>query len=45
MTFFEIVNKMLEASRNGDVILKRFYQDLMTETEPTYADTLDLINY
>lgn len=45
MTFFELINAMLKASREGDVVTKYMILNELDEVEPDYADTLDLIDY
>ncbi len=44
-SFLDIVNAMLEAGRNGDVITKIILQQELAEREIDFADTLDLIDY
>jgi hypothetical protein len=44
MAYFDLINALLEASRNKDVVYKHIVLDLLSETEPDYADTLDLID-
>lgn len=45
MTFFEIINAILEASRTGDVVTKYALISMLDDVEPIYADLLDSINY
>jgi hypothetical protein len=46
-TFLDIVNDMLAAGRDGDLITRYGYQEWLGEIEidDLYADTLDLINF
>lgn len=46
-TFLDIVNDMLRASREGNVIARIGYQEELAqvEIEEKFAETLDLINY
>jgi hypothetical protein len=45
MTFFEILNKIFEAHRNGDIVREFILMEMLDEVEPTYVDTLDAIQY
>ncbi len=45
MTFFEIVNEIFKAHREGNVVRKYILMDMLDEVEPTYSDTLDAIGY
>lgn len=44
-TWFQLINALLEASRDNDVITKHIILNELADVEPDYADTLDLINY
>lgn len=44
-TFLDIVNDMLAASREGNIVAKHIFMMELEETEPDYADTLDLIDF
>jgi len=42
-TWIEIINNILKASREGDLVSLKYWQDMWDDTETVYADTLDLI--
>lgn len=44
-TWFDLINDLLKASRDGDIVTKTVILQELDEVEPDYADTLDLINY
>jgi len=45
MTFFEILNEIFKAHRSGDMVRKHILMEMLDDVEPTYADTLDRIEY
>jgi hypothetical protein len=45
MTWLEIINEIFRAHRKGDLVQEKILMDLLDETEPDFADTLDSINY
>lgn len=42
-TWIEIINNILRANRENDMVAMKIWQDMWDETEVEYADTLDLI--
>jgi hypothetical protein len=45
MTYIDLLNLLFKAHREGDVYTKVILTQMLEETEPDYADTLDLMNY
>lgn len=45
MTYFQLLNLLLQAHREKDVVTETIVLQQLEEVEPAYADTLDAINY
>jgi hypothetical protein len=45
MSWLELINEILKAHREGDMVRKYILMDMLDEVEPDYADTLDLFDY
>jgi hypothetical protein len=45
VTWIQIVNEVLKAHRNRDMVAEAYWIGLLDEVEPTYADFLDTIDY
>jgi len=45
LTWIEIVNQVLKAHREGDLVAKQYWMDMLDEVEVDFADTLDAMAY
>lgn len=45
MSWIEVVNEILRAHREKDIAAEKYWQDVLDELEPTYADFLDAVDY
>ena len=45
MTWLQLMNRLFQAHREGDVVTKHILLQELDYVEPEFADTLDAFNY